>query len=45
MEYKITEKQLQSINALIKILNIAIKRNAFTEIEVDKIMEKINLSN
>lgn len=45
MKYEITEKQLQSINALIKIVNIAIKRNAFSSEEVDKIIEKIKLYN
>lgn len=43
MYYKISEKELKSINAMIKILNLAIKRKAFSEKEVDLILDKIKL--
>jgi len=41
MYYKITEKELKSINSMIKILNLAIKRNAFSEDELDLIFLKL----
>lgn len=43
MYYKISDKELKSINSMIKILNLAIKRNAFSEKEVDLILNKLKL--
>lgn len=48
MYYKITEKELKSINSMIKILNLAIRRNTFSDNELQLIFEKlqnINQSN
>ena len=42
MYYKITEKELKAINSMIKILNLAIKRNAFSKEEIDLIFLKLN---
>jgi len=41
MQYIINENQLKAINAMIKIINIALKRNCFTEEEKEKIFEKL----
>lgn len=42
MYYKITEKELKAINSMIKILNLAIKRNAFSKEEIDLIFLKLS---
>ena len=41
MEYKINENQLKAINIMIKLLNIAINRNCFTNDEEKLIFDKI----
>lgn len=46
--YQINQNQLNIINALIKTLNVAIQRQAFSDEELDKIfyhLNKLNLNN
>jgi len=42
MLYQINEKQLQSINVMIKLINIAIQRNAFNDAETKTIYKKLS---
>ena len=45
MKYQITETELKCINILIKVIQEAMNRNTFTEIEVENIyktIEKLN---
>lgn len=42
MLYQINEKQLKSINTMIKLINIAIQREAFSESELEMIFKKLS---
>lgn len=44
-QYIITENQLKMINILIKITEVSINRNNFTEEEIEKIKKTIKILN
>ena len=42
MKYEINEKQLKSINIMIKLMNLALQRNTFSEDEKKLIFDKLS---
>ena len=42
MKYQINEKQLKSINIMIKLMNIALQRDTFSEDEKQIIFDKLS---
>jgi hypothetical protein len=41
MLYQVNENQLKAINTMIKIINLALKRNCFSEQEKELILQKL----
>ena len=45
MKYEITAQELTCINILIRVIQEAISRNVYSDREIDKILETINMLN